>query len=188
MKFAKALQDSFIVHLKLRGIWAQNQLTENDFFVEFTPPYVYSKFISNQEITQKMDLYAKYADRDEFSKTWAQKNILGMTDSEINEMNQARLFDAIMAALAEGIGEKYMNGELNADQITKLKTMSMSSLEELLAHNILNMNKINVTTADEENGDGGEEGGEDEEGGDEGGDEGGGDEGGDEGGEDPFAM
>lgn len=188
MKFAKALQDSFIVHLKLRGIWAQNQLTENDFFVEFTPPYVYSKFISNQEITQKMDLYAKYADRDEFSKTWAQKNILGMTDSEINEMNQARLFDAIMAALAEGIGEKYMNGELNADQITKLKTMSMSSLEEILAHNILNMNKINVTTADEENGDGGEEGDEDEEGGDEGGDDEGGEEGGDEGGEDPFAM
>ena len=188
MKFAKALQDSFIVHLKLRGIWAQNQLTENDFFVEFTPPYVYSKFISNQEITQKMDLYAKYADRDEFSKTWAQKNILGMTDSEINEMNQARLFDAIMAALAEGIGEKYMNGELNADQITKLKTMSMSSLEELLAHNILNMNKINVTTADEENGEGGEEGGEDEEGGDEGGGDEGGDEGDDEGGEDPFAM
>ena len=185
MKFAKALQDSFIVHLKLRGIWAQNQLTENDFFVEFTPPYVYSKFISNQEITQKMDLYAKYADRDEFSKTWAQKNILGMTDSEINEMNQARLFDAIMAALAEGIGEKYMNGELNADQITKLKTMSMSSLEELLAHNILNMSKINVTTADEENGEDGEEGGEDEEGGDEGGDDEGGEEGGGE--EDPFA-
>lgn len=140
-------------------------MTENDFYVEFTPPYVYSKFISNQEITQKMDLYSKYADRDEMSKTWAQKNILGMTDGEINEMNQLRLFDAIMGALAEGIGEKYMNGELTADQITKLKTTSMSSLEELLAHNILNMAKINVTTPDEENGEGGEEG-EDEEGGD----------------------
>ena len=154
-------------------------MTENDFYVEFTPPYVYSKFISNQEITQKMDLYSKYADRDEMSKTWAQKNILGMTDGEINEMNQLRLFDAIMGALAEGIGEKYMNGELTADQITKLKTTSMSSLEELLAHNILNMAKINVTTPDEENGEGGEEG-EDEEGGD---DEAGGDDMG-EGGED----
>lgn len=186
MKFAKALQDSFIVHLKLRGIWTKANLKESDFFVEFTPPYVYSKFISNQEISQKMELYAKYADRDEMSKTWAQKNILGMTDSEISEMNKARLFDAIMAALAEGIGEKYMSGEINADQITKLKTMSMSSLEELLAHNILNMNKINVTTAEEEDGEGGEGG---EEGGEEGGDEGGGEEGGDEGGgeEDPFA-
>ena len=174
MKFAKALQDSFIVHLKLRGIWNLNQLKESDFYVEFTPPYVYSKFISNQEITQKMDLYAKYADRDEMSKTWAQKHILGMTEAEINEMNQMRLFDGIMAAMVEGIGEKYMNGEINADQITKLKTMSMSSLEEILAHNIFNANKINVTTAEEENGEGGEEGGE---GGDEGGgeDEGGGD-------------
>lgn len=186
MKFAKALQDSFIVHLKLRGIWTKANLKESDFFVEFTPPYVYSKFISNQEISQKMELYAKYADRDEMSKTWAQKNILGMTDSEISEMNKARLFDAIMAALAEGIGEKYMGGEINADQITKLKTMSMSSLEEILAHNILNMQKINVTTAEEEGGEGGEGG---EEGGEEGGDEGGGgEEGGDEGGEeDPFA-
>ena len=82
-----------------------------------------------------------------------------------------RLFDGIMAAMVEGIGEKYMNGEINADQITKLKTMSMSSLEEILAHNIFNANKINVTTAEEENGEGGEEGGD-------GGDEGGG--------EDPF--
>ena len=189
MKFAKALQDSFIVHLKLRGIWQQNQLKESDFFVEFTPPYVYSKFISNQEITQKMELYAKYADRDEMSKTWAQKNILGMTDNEISEMNKARLFDAIMGALAEGIGEKYMNGEINADQITKLKTMSMSSLEEILAHNILNMQKINVTTAEEEGSEGGEEGEEGGDEGDEGGDDmgGGEDEGGDEGGEDPFA-
>ena len=191
MKFAKALQDSFIVHLKLRGIWQQNQLTENDFYVEFTPPYVYSKFISNQEISQKMELYAKYADREEMSKTWAQKHILGMTDAEINEMNQYRLFDGIMAALVEGIGEKYMGGELNADQITKLKTMSMSSLEEILAHNILNMNKINVTTAEEENGEGGEggEGGDEGGGGEEGGEEdmGGGDDmGGDEGGENPF--
>ena len=190
MKFAKALYDSFIVHLKLRGIWQQNQLKESDFYVEFTPPYVYSKFISNQEISQKMELYAKYADRDEMSKTWAQKNILGMTDNEISEMNKARLFDAIMGALAEGIGEKYMNGEINADQITKLKTMSMSSLEEILAHNILNMQKINVTTADEEGGEEGKEGGEDEGGGGEGGDDigGGEDEGGDEGGGDdnPF--
>ena len=190
MKFAKALQDSFIVHLKLRGIWQKNQLKESDFFVEFTPPYVYSKFISNQEISQKMELYGKYADRDEMSKTWAQKNILGMTDGEISDMNKYRLFDAIMAALAEGIGEKYMNGEFNADMITKISTMSLSSLDELLSTNILTLQKINVTTADEENGEGGEggEGGGDEGGEDEGGggdDMGGGDDEG--GGEDPFA-
>lgn len=185
MKFAKALQDSFIVHLKLRGIWQQNQLNENDFYVEFTPPYVYSKFISNQEISQKMDLYAKYADRDEFSKTWAQKNILGMTDDEISEMNKFRLFDAIMAALAEGIGEKYMGGEFNEKMVTKMKTLSISSLENILAENPLTPNRITVNTEEEQNGGGdageggdagGDEGGEDAGGEDEGGDEGGGDE------------
>lgn len=183
MKFAKALQDSFIVHLKLRGIWNTYKLTENDFYVEFTPPYVYSKFISNQEISQKMDLYAKYADRDEFSKTWAQKNILGMTDGEISEMNKYRLFDAIIAAMAEGIGEKYMNGEFNEKMVTKMKTLSISSLEEILATNLLTPNRISVTTSDEENAEGGDEGGdgggEDEDdmgGGGEEEDEGGGDE------------
>ena len=191
MKFAKALQDSFIVHLKLRGIWNTYKLTENDFYVEFTPPYVYSKFISNQEISQKMDLYAKYADRDEFSKTWAQKNILGMTDGEISEMNKYRLFDAIMAAMAEGIGEKYMNGEFNEKMVTKMKTLSISSLEEILATNLLTPNRISVTTSDEENGDGGEEGGEEGGGGGGGEDEddmGGGGEEEDEGGgdENPF--
>ena len=157
MKFAKALQDSFIVHLKLRGIWNTYKLNENDFFVEFTPPYVYSKFISNQEISQKMDLYAKYADRDEFSKTWAQKTILGMTDGEISEMNKYRLFDAIIASMAEGIGEKYMNGEFNEKMVTKMKTLSISSLEEILATNLLTPNRISVTTSDEEGGDDGEE-------------------------------
>ena len=112
-----------------------------------------------------------------------------MTDSEINEMNQMRLFDGIMAAMVEGIGEKYMGGEIDVNQITKLKTMSMSNLEELLAHNIFNANKINVTTAAEENGeggDGGEEGGDDAGGGDDmgGTDEGGGDDAG--GDENPF--
>ena len=180
MKFAKALMDSFIVHLKLRGIWQQNQLNENDFFVEFTPPYVYSKFISNQEITQKMDLYAKYADRDEFSKTWAQKTILGLTDEEISDNNKYRIFDAIMAAIAEGIGEKYMGGEFDEKMVTKMKTLSISSLENILKTNILTPNRISVLTQDEQDNPDGEGGGEDEggedEGADEGGDEGGGDE------------
>ena len=127
------------------------------------------------------DLYAKYADRDEFSKTWAQKNILGMTDGEISEMNKYRLFDAIMAAMAEAIGEKYMNGEFNEKMVTKMKTLSISSLEEILATNLLTPNRISVTTSDEENGEGGEEGGE-EGGSEEGG--GGGEEDEDMGGED----
>lgn len=150
-----------------------------------------------------MELYSKYADRDEFSKTWAMKTILGMTDSEIDENNKLLLFDKIIAALGEGIGEKYMGGEFNADQATKLKTLSMSSLEEILAKNILNTQKINVTTAEEENGeggeggeDGGDAGGDDMGGGDDigggmddmGGDDAGGDDaGGDDGGGDPFA-
>ena len=185
MKFAKALQDSFIVHLKLRGIWQQNQLKDSDFYVEFTPPYVYSKFISNQEITQKMELYSKYADREEFSKTWAQKTILGLTDEEISDNNKYRIFDAIMTAIAEGIGEKYMGGEFDEKMVTKMKTLSISSLENILKTNILTPNKITVNTEDEQNGEGDEggEGGEDEGGEDEGADEGG-DEGGDD--ENPF--
>ena len=191
MKFAKALMDSFIVHLKLRGIWDMNKLHENDFYIEFTPPYVYSKFISNQEISQKIELYGKYADRDEFSKTWAMKNVLNMTDDEISENNKLLLFDKIIAAVGEAIGEKYINGEFNAENITKIKTMSISSLEQLLANNVFNTQKINVTTADEENGEGGEDGeGDAGDGDDMGGDEGGEDdsgEGDDEGGdENPF--
>ena len=186
MKFARAIQDSFIVHLKLRGIWKNQNLNENDFYVEFTPPYVYSKYISNQEITQKMDLYSKYADRDEFSKTWAMKNVLGMTDSEISENNKGILFDKIIAAIGEAIGEKYINGEFNADMITKMKTLSISSLENILSSNILNSQKINVTTAAEEEGgsegEGGTEGGSEDAGDADGGED---DMGGDEGG-DPF--
>ena len=62
--------------------------------------------------------------------------------------------------MAEGIGEKYMNGEFNEKMVTKMKTLSISSLEEILATNLLTPNRISVTTSDEENGEGGEEGGE----------------------------
>ena len=162
MKFAKAIKDTVIVHLKIRGIWDLLHLDEDDFYVEFTPPYVYSKFISNQEISQKMELYAKYADREEMSKTWAQKNILGMTESEISDMNKDRLFDGLMAFIIENIGEKYMDGSINAETITKIKTMNCSNFEELLSCNIFSSSKINVTTAEDEEGGedgGGEEGG-----------------------------
>ena len=130
---------------------------------------------------------AKYADRDEFSKTWAQKTILGLTDDEISENNKYRLFDAIVAAVAEGIGEKYMGGEFAEGMTTKIKTLSISSLESILKANILTPNRISVKTEDEQNGEGGDEGGE-EGGGDEGGDDASEDEGGDEGGgdENPF--
>ena len=115
-----------------------------------------------------MDLYAKYADRDEFSKTWAQKNILGMTDDEISEMNKCRIFDAIMAAVTEDIGQKYMAGEFDEKMTTKMKTLSISSLENILSANILTPDKITVNTEKEQNGEGGEDG---DEGGDEGGEE-----------------
>ena len=45
----------------------------------------------------------------------------------------------------------------NLEIISGMKTLSISSLEEILATNLLTPNRISVTTSDEEGGDDGEE-------------------------------
>ena len=184
MLFAKPLKNTFITHLKLREIWQKYKLSDADIDVEFIPPYVYNRFISQQEITQKMETYGKFAERDEFSKIWAMKQHLGMTDADITLNNKLLIVDKIIESWGDALPEKYNEGKLGKELKNALLSGNLSSLEDIF--------KDVLTGAFKEKGGGDDEDGDDEGGGDDEGmdmdfgDEGGGDEGGgDEGGEEP---
>ena len=186
MLFAKPLKSTFITHLKLREIWNKYKLSESDIDVEFIPPYVYNRFISQQEITQKMETYGKFAERDEFSKTWAMKEHLGMSDADITTNNKLFLLDKIIESWGEAIPEKFNEEGLSKDLQNALLSANLASLEDLFKEKLAGAfkSKDEDEEGDEDEGGGGGDedmGDMDFGGGDEGGgDEGGGDEGGGE--------
>lgn len=84
-KFAIAIKKSFITHLKLRGIWEKYGLKDQDIDIKFVPPVLYELYETQKLMEAKVAAYAQVADRDEFSKISAMKNIMGMKDEDIEE-------------------------------------------------------------------------------------------------------
>lgn len=84
-RFAIGFKKSFIVHLKLRGMLDRYSINESDIEIDFTPPVLYDITKVQKLLDAKVGAYAVLADREEFSKQLAMKNILGMSDDEIRE-------------------------------------------------------------------------------------------------------
>ena len=105
-RFAKGLKSTLIAHLKLRGIWDKYSLRESDIKVKFTPPVLFDIYEKQKLLEAKVDMYAKLADRDEFSKILAMKNILGMSDVEIAENYKNLAKEKAWMSMAEWTGEQ----------------------------------------------------------------------------------
>ena len=131
-----------------------------------------------------METYGKFAERDEFSKTWAMKEHLGMSDADITTNNKLFLLDKIIESWGEAIPEKFNEEGLSEDLQNALLSANLASLEDLFKEKLAGAFKSKDEDEEDDEDEGG--GGGDEDMGDMdfgGGDEGGGDEGGgDEGG------
>ena len=104
-RFALGLKKSFIVNLKLRGIWDKYNLKDSDITIEFAPPILYNIYEKQKLITARMDTYKAIVDQEEFSKTVAMKQILGMTDDEIEENFKALIKEKQWVQLADYYAE-----------------------------------------------------------------------------------
>lgn len=107
-RVASGLKKSFIVHLKLRGIWEKYGLKESDVDVKFVPPVLYDLYQTQKLMETRVAAYATIADRDELSKMIAMKNILHMSDDEIKENYDAIVKERMLLKLAE-IGENKLD-------------------------------------------------------------------------------
>ena len=95
------IKKSFITNLKLRGIWDKYNLRESDINIEFVKPVLYDLNQIQKLMEAKVGAYATLADREEFSKQVAMRNILKMTEEEIKDNFDKIVQEKIWMASAE---------------------------------------------------------------------------------------
>ena len=83
MHFAESLKNTFIVHLRLKGLWDTYDLKETDFEIRFTPPTNFFEMREAQKAEIKYTTFNNMVQNESISKTYAQKKYLRWNDQEI---------------------------------------------------------------------------------------------------------
>lgn len=81
--FANSLKDSFIVHLKLKGMWDEYNLSEKHFEAVFNPPSHFHTFRQQQLLDLKTSNFTALAASENISTSYMQKMMLGWSDEQI---------------------------------------------------------------------------------------------------------
>lgn len=82
-RFAASLKKGFIIHLKLKGLWEQYDLDQNNLEVEFNVPTNFYEMRESQRLELKQKTYSSFATDEFISATFAQKKYLGWKDHDI---------------------------------------------------------------------------------------------------------
>lgn len=130
-RFAMALKRTFITHLKLRGLWKQYSLRENDINVEFVVPILYDLYQSQKLITAKMETYKTIVDQEEFSKIIAMKKILKMSDTEIEDNFKSLIKEKQLVALADYFAEKISDDNKPVDYASPIRLEGLDGIPHL---------------------------------------------------------
>lgn len=94
--FAEVIKNTFITHLKLRGMWEEYDLYENDFDVVMNPPLHYNE-LSNQHIKEiRYNNFNTLASNPMFSPTYLMLTELKMTDKEVLANRKGVVLDAAL--------------------------------------------------------------------------------------------
>ena len=96
--FANTIKDTFITHLKLKGLWKDYNLKEHDIVVTFNPPSHFSAVRDQQLLNIKFDNF-KNATQVEgaVAKSYALKKYMGWTDSDLLANKEWQRKDAAFA-------------------------------------------------------------------------------------------
>ena len=84
-KFAKALKDSFITHLKLKKLWDQYKMKEHHFDITFNPPTNFYTLRESQILELKTNNFTSIGGNENVSQTYAMKKYLDWSDNEIKQ-------------------------------------------------------------------------------------------------------
>jgi len=82
-RFAAGLKGGFITQLKLRGLWDEMKLREDDFTLVFNVPTNFYELRESQKFELKANSFNTITQSDLVSKTFAQKKYLGWGDSDV---------------------------------------------------------------------------------------------------------
>ena len=84
-KFAKALKESFITHLKLKKLWDQYKMKEHHFDITFNPPTNFYTLRESQILELKTNNFTSIGGNENVSQTYAMKKYLDWSDNEIKQ-------------------------------------------------------------------------------------------------------
>ena len=82
---AMGVRDTFISHLKIKGLWQQFKLKQRSIQLEFNIPTTFMAMRDQQMLDIKFDNFLKITGNNSISTSYAQKYFLGMTDDLMKE-------------------------------------------------------------------------------------------------------
>jgi hypothetical protein len=82
-KFASGLKRGFITHLKLRKMFKEYDLTEQNLNVIFNPPSNFYELRNNQKMELKISSFSNMVSSGKISTSMAMKKVLGWSDRDI---------------------------------------------------------------------------------------------------------
>jgi len=84
-QMAMGIRDTFISHLKIKGLWKQFKIKQRSVQLEFNIPTSFMAMRDQQLLDLKFDNFLKITGNSSVSTSYAQKYFLGMTDDLMKE-------------------------------------------------------------------------------------------------------
>lgn len=84
-QFAQGMKNSFITHLKLKGMWKKFSIKESNLIIKFNTPTNYQEMRDNQLFEMKQTQFNNLVQNPTISPTFAMRHYLKWSDNEIKE-------------------------------------------------------------------------------------------------------
>lgn len=95
-QFAAGIKQSFVTHLKLKGLWKEYGLKEQSLKVKFNEPTSFMTMRNQQLLELKFTNFNSATQNDSIAKSYAQKHYLGMTSELMKENREWLRIDAAL--------------------------------------------------------------------------------------------
>ena len=96
-QFAIGIKETFITHLKLKGLWKQYKLREQALRIKFIEPTSFMAMRNQQLLSMRFENYNTATQSEAISKSFAQKYYLDMSADEMMENREWLRKDAALA-------------------------------------------------------------------------------------------
>lgn len=96
-QFATGIKDTFITHLKLKGLWTSYKIKSQSIRIKFNEPTSFMAMRNQQLLQMKFDNYNTATQSEAMSKSYAQKYYLDMASEQMKENREWLRKDAALA-------------------------------------------------------------------------------------------
>lgn len=96
-QFASGIKQTFVTHLKLKGLWHDYKIKDSALKIKFNEPTSFMAMRNQELLALKFDNYNTATQSEAMSKSYAQKYYLGMTSEHMHENREWLRKDAALS-------------------------------------------------------------------------------------------